>query len=474
MPGPSGLEAGLWMNPAYLPDESNPAALRTPPGSTVLAPSVRPDSFSRAIHSTWQTTSALQGFYGAEFSHALDCAGSRLEQLRGEPLSQALAANFRTLMVSAATGTGVRFLRDLLSIAVSVPMTVGVVKQMVADTPAAEALSFDSFSPANLPFGSTAASYGLMGAELIKAPLTAGLSYQTIARHHMVDEYLKRTESTLKLADAILNQLGAPGVTGMPNLASTARGTTMACCAMGEAARHLSTVFTMVNYLIAPLRVGLFAHNEVASQRQADKPDWMDPLVGLLRFASSLSDTIRALLSQVGTYCRHEGFELRMAALLDSTEYLSLRIRALQNDPAMRDRVEAALRRLRTLCLLSTNEVLDFLAQNGGALTEALRNASRGGDTSSAQRRIGSDLRPFGIQMGPIYGNGGHRLHLYQKPEQNHWGKVSGQHTNWWERAQFPLRLTYRFTLMLQHWLASVVHRITAPCEPPLQRWLQR
>src|SRR6202000_3464536 len=169
MPGPSGLEAGLWMNPAYLPCESDPRETRTPPGRTVLASPATPDSLSRAVNSTWQTTGALQGFYGAEFSHALDCAGGRLELLRGERLSEALAANFRTLMVSAGTGTGVRFLRDILSLAVSVPMTVGVVKQMVADTPATEALSFDSFNRANLPFGNLAASYGLMGAELIKA-----------------------------------------------------------------------------------------------------------------------------------------------------------------------------------------------------------------------------------------------------------------------------------------------------------------
>lgn len=486
MPGPSGFQAGPWMNPAYLPDEAGLAAeptapdhavgaLRDEPGPLAGIPlPARPDSLSRAVNSAWKATGVMQGFYGAEFSHASDCAGSRLGQLRGEDLSQALAANFHTLTVRARIGTIVRVLRDIVSLIASIPLAFGLFQQMAANRPTASTLNFSSFKNADLPFGSPAASLGLTSTEVFKAIATSAFSYQTIAAHHTVDAYLRRTELTLKLADAILNHLGAPGAVGLPSLASTPRSTTMAFCAMTETARHLSTVFTLVNYLIAPVRVGLFVNNEFISQGHAGKSDWMDPLAGLLRCTSSVSDTIRALLSQVGTYSRHKGFALRMAALLDSTGYLSLRIRALQGDPGMRDRVEAALNRLHTLCTLSTNEVLDFLSQNKAALTEALLNASRGGDSSHAQQLLGSNLQTFGIRMGPIYGNGEHRLHLYRRPEQNHWGKVSGEHANWWERAQFPLRLTYRLTLMLQHWLASLAHRLCAPCEPPLQRWMQR
>jgi hypothetical protein len=428
---------------------------------------------SQAVRAAWRTTGTQQGFYGAEFSHALECAGTRLAELEGASLREALENNFRTLWTSANNGTGVRALRDLLSLAVSVPIVVGVGMQMATDSPAPGVLDFDSFRNADLPFDSTAASYGLMCAELIKAPLTAGLSYQTIARHHMVDDYLTRTEATLKLADAMLNQLGAAGSAGLPALSAMARGSSMACWGAGETTRHLSTVFTLLNYLLAPVRVGLFANNELSWPGQPDKPDWMDPVVGLLRFSSSMSDTIRAVLSQIGTHCRHERFSLRMTALLDGAEYLSLRVRALQNDVGTRDRVEAALKQLRTLCMFSTNEVLDLLAHNEAALAAALRS-SRGGNDTRVQIRIGHHLKPFGVRVSSTLESGERRLHLYLQPRQNHWGKVSGPHASWWDHAQFPLRLTYRFTLMLRHWLASAVHRLTEPCEPPLQRCMQR
>ncbi|WP_175104521.1 hypothetical protein [Pararobbsia alpina] len=475
-PSTSGLRASEFqLNPAYFIDEADR------PGETGILhlASNRDRGLSeplpRVVRAAWETTGALQGFYGAEFSHALQCAGIRLAQLEGATLREALEANFRTLRTSTCNGTGIRAWRDALSFAVSVPIVVGVGMQMAIDTATTGALGFDSFRHANLPFGSVAASYGLMCAEVIKAPLTAGLSYQTIARHHMVDDYLTRTECTLKLADAVLNQLGAAGSACLPGLSRLAmsRRTGMACYEAGEVARHLSTVFTMLNYLIAPVRVGLFANNELAWPGRLDEPDWMAPLVGLLRFASSMSDTIRVLLSQIGTQCRHELFSLRMEALLDVAEYLSLRIRALQNDAGTRDRVETALEQFRTLCALSTNDVLGLLARDQAALAEALRS-SRGGHDIRVQTRIGHNLEPFGVRMSQMVESGERRLHLYLEPRQNHWGKVSGRHATWWDHAQFPLRLTYRFTLILQHWLASVVHRLTEPCEPPLQRCMQR
>ena len=317
------------LNPAYLLDEADgPDPVRHHHDMAGPCQGLS-DPLPQAVRAAWKTTGTLQGFYGAEFSHALESAGTRLAQLEGTTLRQALEANFRTLGVSACNGTALRALRDVLSLAVSVPIAVGVGMQVAAGTPTVGALGFDSFSDADLPFGSMAASYGLMCAELLKGPLTAGLSYQTISRHHMVDDYLTRTECTLKLADAILNQLGAGGSAGLTALSRTNRGTAMACLGAGEMARHLSTVFTLLNYLIAPVRVGLFAHNELLlTGGQPDKPDWMDPLVGLLRFASSMSDTMRAVLSQVGTQCRHERFSLRMGALLDSAEYLSMRVPA--------------------------------------------------------------------------------------------------------------------------------------------------
>lgn len=418
------------------------------------------------------STTAMQGFYETEFNHAMERARPSLTELAGETLREALAANFRILGISARNGTAIRALRDVVSLAVSVPIAVGVGLQMASDTPVAGALGFDSFRHADLPFDSIFASYGFMCAELFKAPLTAGLSYQTISRHHMVDDYLRRMECTLKLADTLLNQLGIAGSTALPAMSATNRGAAMACLGAGEMARHLSTVFTLLNYLIAPARVGLFLHDELARTQHREVPDWMDPLMGLLRFSSSMSDTIRALLSQIGTHCRQGRYALRMAALLESAEYLSLRVRTMQNDAQTSDRVEIALLQLHTLCAIATNDVLDLLARDKVALAEALRGL-RGGNPLTICRRIGHNLEPFGVHSSSIYGEGEAGFGLRLQPKQNSWGRVSGQRASWLDHAQFPLRVGYRLTLLLQYFLAKVVRSAGKPCERPLRPYLQ-
>jgi hypothetical protein len=468
LPAPSGPGMRMretYLNPAYLIDEVE--QIEESSDYTATLPSARsaPESLTRTVRAAWLSTEPLQGFYGAEFSHALEGTGRRLARLEGSTLRDALEANFRVLGASAFNGTAVRALRDVLSLLVSIPITVGVSVQIVIDAVSGK-MKFDSFATANVPFGSVPASYGLMCAELLKGPLTAALSYQTIARHHMVDDYLTRTECTLKLANAALNQLGAEGSTLRPHISLT-RHTAMACCGIGEMARHASTVFTLLNYLIAPVRMGLFVNNEMIGTKPAGRPDWMDPLVGLLRFASSMSDTARAMLSQIGTQARHERFTLRMAALLDSADCLALRIRAAQSDPETRDRVEIMLKQLRKLCSMSTNPVLSLLAHDPAALDAALKS-SRIRDLA----RISRNLEPFGIHVSRPSDREGR--HLYLQPKQNHWGKVSGRDASWWEHAQLPLRVIYRLTLTLQHRLASMIHQLIEPCKPQLLRWAQR
>jgi hypothetical protein len=478
-PGATCVE--IFANPAFLADEADHLDASGARRAAADRVSSQPDLLPPVVRSAWEATQSLQGFYAAEFAHAVESAGPRVTRLDGigheghdrNALREALETNFRTLRVSAHTGTVVRRLRDVCSLAVSATLTAGVVTQMITNTPATHDIDFDSFNHADLPFGSLGASYGLMCAELVKAPLTAGLSYQTMARHHMVDEYLRRTERTLKLVNEVLNQLGAVGAAGLPAMAATQRGAAMACLGITEMARHLSTVFTLLNYLIAPVRVGLFAHNELSRAGHLEKPDWMDPLTGLLRFSSSMSDTIRALLSQIGTQSRHALMSLRMETLLDNADYLSLRIRALQNMTESPEDIETVFQRLGMLCSCSTNEVLELLASNPTALGEALSNAQCPASVRNL-RELAQHLKPFGVGMTSSALDGRASLGLDVKPTQNHWGKVLGPHANWWDHIQFPMRLGYRVTLMLQYWLASVVRNLSAPCEGPLQRLIQR
>ncbi|MEJ0004070.1 MAG: hypothetical protein WDN30_11585 [Pararobbsia sp.] len=196
----------------------------------------------------------------SEFDHAQRRAGCHLARLRGPTLRHAFEANFEVLEMSSRNGTAIRMLRDTFSLAVSVPILVGVVMQIAAEAEAEGTL--------------------VMCAELIKAPLTTSLSYQTISRHHMVDEYLKRTELGMKLIDTVLSRVSLPGHAGHRGFVAT-RSTAHLCYQVGELARHASTLFTLVNYLVAPVRIGLVVPNETPIWRD-NRPAWSDPVIGLL------------------------------------------------------------------------------------------------------------------------------------------------------------------------------------------------
>ena len=189
-------------NAAYLIDETNEGSAAIQGDPIPHTPRRPPDSLTRAVGAAWASTGELQRFYGAEFDHALARTGRRVDTLEASTLGEALELNFKTLQHAARVGTTVRTVRDMRSLAVTVPILAGVAVQIASDIQDDGGLEFASFCRANLPFGNIAASYGLMCAELVKAPLTTGLSYQTISRHHRVDEYLVRSELSLKLIDA--------------------------------------------------------------------------------------------------------------------------------------------------------------------------------------------------------------------------------------------------------------------------------
>ncbi len=63
------------------------------------------------------------------------------------------------------------------------------------------------------------------------------------------------------------------------------------CCQFGELARHASTLFTLMIYAVAPVRVDLFITNEMPLW-PGNEPAWADPVSELLRLISSTSDTL--------------------------------------------------------------------------------------------------------------------------------------------------------------------------------------
>jgi hypothetical protein len=158
-----------------------------------------------------------------------------------------------------------------------------------------------------------------------------------------------------------------------------------------------------------------------------------------------------------------ELFDLHMRALLEAADDLHTRVRILTSDPAMRESTEVALEQARTLCSMSANDVIERLSTDKAALAVALRS-SEGRDSLRLHRRVGLSLEPYGIGISTTVEPD--RYHLFVQPPDNHSGKVPSPEAHWGHRAQLPLRVVYRLTLMLQHWLSAPLHRMTEPCQP--------
>lgn len=243
------------------------------------------------------------GFYQTEFAAAENhlkhlpafnaasaiCTDSSMPALREEEtkvLMLQIGNILDEIKRTASAGLKIRLLRDLMSLVVSASMVTVIVNSFSGDDP-------DSgFQTANDPLRSPVGDWALIGVEGLKTPFTLGLSYGTLKRQHMADEIGKRMTVYV---NAVKEYLRDPALIKNTSAWNRVFYFGLQCV---EKLRDFSTIFTILNTVIPPARLTLFAAEAMGANDAASSNR------GLLRLMGNMSDSTRAISSAIGTSAR--------------------------------------------------------------------------------------------------------------------------------------------------------------------------
>jgi hypothetical protein len=423
------------------------------------------------FEATHRSARELQTFYAPEYDHALAACPALDDDAPSACLSTALEWQFTQLRQVSAQGTRMRTVRDVLSLTASVSLLTGVAMQIAKDSADAGLWDLGAYHHANMPYGNARASWTLTGIEIGKAGLTSALTYLTMPEHHLVDERIKRYELTMNALVAALQDLD-PGIASVFRDAGHISPAGRASHFASEAGRHLSTVFTLINHVLAPIRVALFTTDRIAQLERLEPVAWRAPVMGLLRVTSSVSDTLRALLSQLGTHARQRHFDERMKALLAQAKLLDALVDNVTGYPLSAARVQRVIDDVTTTGEIASNDVLDQYAHDKTlrrVIDDVVQfGAGSVGPLSLAPHALGW----FDVKVGVAARarGSGHPYRLYASLPEDHWGRDPND--RW--RALTAIRTVYRISLTLQaigaKLIAGLANRIACSTRRPTGR----
>ncbi|WP_147432390.1 hypothetical protein [Pararobbsia silviterrae] len=416
------------------------------------------------------STQTFQAFYEPEFRRGIErwpaCANA-LDTHGNRNLPASLSTQFEAFRAPAEYGKYLRTARNAASSLASMAILTGIALAILHDADSESTSPLDIFKRANLPYGTPGASWGMTGLEVSKAIVTTALSYGTMPPHHMIDEYLKRYENTMHVLMASLTDFDAGLARVLADASRPSLGHRMTN--VGSAfGRHLSTVFTLINYLVAPVRLTMFTVEQTAPEEQIADRDTLKSVTGLLRVVSSVSDTLRALLSELGTRCRHAHFGYRMHRLAAQAALVEHVLERIAVSPGHATRVEHMLEQLTTLCTISDDGVLERAAQSR-AMRRVIADLLEAPATSETRHFAPSALKSFGVEIGvaheteqsqmPHASPAGHpsRYRLQTRTPEDRWGRAPDGSL----RLMSWLRIAYRVSLTLQAFSARIVDRMT-------------
>lgn len=419
---------------------------------------------------TARSVHAFQRFYRPEFEYGLTRAPDVDVAFEGTSLRGVFERQFAALESASARGTRARVVRDVFSLVASSAMLTGVALQIASDADSRGVWHLDAYRHANQPFGDVRASWGMTCLEILKGLGTSLLSYLTMPSHHLTDEYLQRYEITMAFLTASMTDLDAD-LGAVLTRAGQPRAASRTAHVASELGRHLATVFTLINYGLAPARLALFSTERALSAAEHRCPEWFYPVMGLLRVASSVSDTVRAMLSQLGTHGRQAEFGHRMQTLRQQAALLDLVAQRLSSYPNYGARVRDALQHAAKTCTLVDNDVMSRLAHShpmrnvlsdlleaDGAGRSCVRRdtphalhameACEGCDANRLARLAPQALAAWGVEVGvtAAAGTPAQRYRLQMRYPEDHWGIGP-------EGAVRPatlLRVLYRLSLSFQ------------------------
>ena len=410
------------------------------PGTPISCTQTSPEqgdlerNFVKAFKLACSTTGLGQTFYRPEFDRAdsllthaqalLDSTDQAMqtgtEDLDG--VFHKLAAFTEELKQTASHGLRFRLWRDGISLVTSVMLLGSVVSALLSK----EQRRDDDFSAANNPFGALAGDVGLVLLEGGKMLVTTSLSYATLKRHHMTDEFIKRMTVSITLLKACLeDQRGSASVVASP----LQRGV-LQCMEKG---RDISTVFTLLNTTLSSVRGVLLGIELMGSS--AGPASWR----GLLRLVQNASDSLRAVFSTIGTAARTKLFSLELEQCQTALPVLRQQLHI-----GNAAHVLPQLKKMALLFSVCSTPLLTRIAASSTLIT-AFKNTELA-SLDGVQNFLEQAQIPF------VVDGDGQFLHA-QAPE-NRWGErlVKGVHQSALSQV---LRAPYRLALEAQYQMSK-------------------
>jgi hypothetical protein len=296
----------------------------------------------------------------------------------------------------------------------------------------------DDFRAANSPIGSCAADWGLILCEWSKGLVTTSLSYPTLKRHHLVDEFVKRmTASAALLAACLENHAATSPMTNASRWEAVKWGA-LQCTEKG---RDVSTLFTLLNSAL-PVARGLLWSAESAGGG-ATPASWR----GLLRLAQNGSDSLRSVFSTIGTVSRNTLFGIELGQLKTALPALRAQLRLCNAKQVLQQ-----LEKTELLFSHCSTPLLSRIAASKELLSDFIKDTEIS-SPDQLKRFFDNRKIPFtAASDAPI---------LYSEAPENHWGKRLADET-YKSTFSTTLRVPYRLTLEMQHQMGRPSEAMTA------------
>jgi hypothetical protein len=393
--------------------------------------------FATTFNRACNTTGLSQTFYKREFDRA--DAAPQQPTVPDETPSRGQAAKTSDPDIDAVIlafdkfldelkqtgdkGLNFRLWRDGISLVTAVALLAAMASALVPqdERPA------DDFRAANSPIGSCAADWALILCEWAKGLVTTSLSYPTLKRHHLVDEYVKRmTASANLLAACLKNHAATSPVKNASRWEKLKRGA-LHCTEKG---RDVSTIFTLLNSALPVARGLLWSAESVGGG--ATVASWR----GLLRLAQNGSDSLRSVFSTIGTVSRNTLFGIELDRLKTALPALREQLRHCDAEQVL-----PQLKKMELLFSHCSTPLLGRIAASNELLTRFIKDAEIS-SLDQLKRFFHANKIPFTAT--------GDTSFLHSKAPENHWGKrlIDETYTGTFRTT---LRVPYRLTLETQH-----------------------
>lgn len=394
-------------------------------------------AFAKAFLRAYGTTGPLQTFYAPEFRRA-GVALKSSPHPAAENSEAELDVVFRhldtfldELKQTGDKGLTFRLWRDGISLATSVALLATMVSALTSQ----EEPGTGDFSAANNPVGSPAADWGLVLFEWSKALVTTSLSYPTLKRHHLVDEFVKRLTAGTALLSACLEDQSETSPLKHASQWETVKRSALQCAEKG---RDVSTLFTLLNSAL-PVARGLLWSTEMMGGG-ATPASWR----GLLRLVQSGSDSLRSVFSTIGTVSRNKLFGIELNQLKAALPALREQLRNCNPEQVL-----PQLQKMELLFSVCSTPLLSRIAGSKDLISE-FKNT----DIASPDA-LQNFLKSWQIPVAS------HGAFLYGEAPENHWGErlVEGTYKG---TPGMAVRAPYRLTLETQHQMSRPSEGVNA------------